>query len=528
MPGEHVAVKWPKLPCMDEQAEAIAFLADPATHGLDGPAVERIDTHASSVFLAGERAFKLKRAVRYSYLDYSTVALREAACRAEFEINRRIAPSLYLGVRAIRRRADGSVGFDGAGETVDWVLEMRRFAAAGLFDRLAEAGALSPALLRDLADAIAAFHAAAEPVTTLGGSAGIARVIDGNAENFRAAREILDQTACARLERAQRAALAACADLLDRRRARGRVRRCHGDLHLGNICLVDGKPTLFDAVEFSAAISSIDVLYDLAFLLMDLIHRKLDAGANFVMNRYLDLARDDDGIKALPLFLSLRAAIRAHVTAAAAPRQRSDQQRRRAASAARRYLALAETLLAPAAPRLVAVGGLSGSGKSTIAQALAPDLPPPPGARVLRSDVLRKALLDVPPETRLPPAAYSHAMNKQIYAALLQGAAHLLDAGASVVLDATFIDPKDRAAAEQVAKNARVPFAGLWLAARPQVMAARLEERRGDASDATAAVLERQLESDPGAVTWSRIESGGPLARVTAAARRAAGIAPRS
>jgi aminoglycoside phosphotransferase family enzyme/predicted kinase len=510
---------------MDDQAEAIAFLADPATHGLQGGVVDRVDTHASSVFLAGDRVFKLKRAVRYSYLDYSTVALREAACRAEYEINRRIAPALYLGVRAIRRRADGDVGFDGAGETVDWVLEMRRFDAAGLFDRLAENGQLTQPLLRELADAIAAFHAAAESVTSAGGSTGIAAVIDGNAENFRVAHEILDQSACSRLTAAQRAALDACAGLLEQRRARGRVRRCHGDLHLGNICLVDGKPTLFDAVEFSEQISSIDVLYDLAFLLMDLIHRKLGGGANFVLNRYLDLARDDDGMKALPLFLSVRAAIRAHVTAAAAPRQRSDQQRRQTASAARRYLALAQTLLEPATPRLVAVGGLSGSGKSTLALAVAPDLLPPPGARVLRSDVLRKTLLDVAPETRLPPDAYSHAMNKQIYAALLQGATRLLAAGASVVVDATFIDPKDRAAAEQVAKNAGVPFTGLWCAARPQVMAARLAQRRGDASDATAAVLERQLESDPGPIAWQRIDSGAGLSRVAAAARRAIGIA---
>src|SRR5579885_1446540 len=454
LPGVPAPVKRPKLGPMDDQSEAIRFLADPATHGLEAHAVERIDTHASIVFLAGERAFKLKRAVRYPYLDYSAVALREAACRAEFELNRRIAPMLYLGVRAIARRADGGLGFDAGGAVVDWVLEMRRFDAKGLFDRLAEDGALTPELLRALADTIAAFHAGAERVAAAGGRAGIAAVIDGNAASFRAVPAILDPAACARLEAAERAALDAVAALLDRRRDEGRVRRCHGDLHLGSICLVDGRPTLFDAVEFSAAINEIDVLYDLAFLLMDLLYRKLDAAANAVMNRYLDLARDDHGMAALPLFLSLRAAIRAHVTAAAAAAQRGDQQRRQKAAAARRYLALAETLLAPAPPRLVAVGGLSGSGKSTIAQALAPDLPPAPGARVLRSDVLRKTLLDVPPEARLPAAAYSHAMNKQIYVALNQTAARILAAGRSVILDATFIDPKDRAAAEQVARNA--------------------------------------------------------------------------
>lgn len=511
---------------MSDQDAVIEFLADGASYGLAGRPVERIDTHASIVFLIGDRVFKLKRAVRYSYLDYSTVALREAACRAEFAINRAIAPALYLGVRAIRQHNDGMLGFDGEGAACDWVVEMQRFDAAGLFDRLAETKRLGQPLLRALADVIAAFHAGAEPVPEAGGSAALERVIAGNDDNLRAAEGVLDRAAVARVGQAARAALADCADLLERRRQKGKVRRCHGDLHLGNICLLDGEPTLFDAVEFSPEISTIDVLYDLAFLLMDLIHRKLGPGANFVLNRYLDLTRDDDGLKALPLFLSLRAAIRAHVTAAAVAQQTSDQQRRRKAAAARSYLALAEALMAPAKPRLIAIGGRSGSGKSTLALALAPDLAPAPGARVLRSDVLRKALLDLPPETRLPANAYSHAMSKQIYAALQHHAARVLAGGTSVIMDATFLDPDERAAAALVAKNVGVPFTGLWLETERAVMAARLDDRRGDASDATAAVLERQLESDPGPIEWHRIDTAATPARVAAAARRAAGIAP--
>jgi uncharacterized protein len=510
---------------MSAQDEVMAFLADGASHGLAGQKVERIDTHASVVFLVADRAFKLKRAVRYAYLDYSTPALRETACRAELALNRRLAPQLYLGVHAIRRRADGGLGFDGTGELVDWVVEMRRFAASGLFDRLADEGRLDRDLLRQLADTIAAFHAGAEVVRNAGGAAGIARVIAGNAESLRDAGAVLDQAAVTRVTAAAHRALQSCAALLDRRRGEGKVRRCHGDLHLGNICLVDDRPTLFDAIEFSDAIACIDVLYDLAFLLMDLIHRGRAGDANFVLNRYLDRARDDDGLAALPLFLALRAAIRAHVSATAVAQQPNAPLRQHKEDAAHAYLGLADSLLPSPQPRLIAIGGRSGSGKSTLALALAPDLPPLPGARVLRSDVLRKALLGLPPETRLPPGAYSHAMSRQIYATLQQQAARALGAGSSVIMDATFLDPAERDAAALVARNAGVEFTGLWLEARREVMATRIAQRQADASDATLSVLDQQLAGDPGPITWQRIETGGPLARSLTSVRRAAGVA---
>ena len=223
----------------------------------------------------------------------------------------------------------------------------------------------------------------------------MARVIDGNRDNLRAAGTMLDQDAVTRVDAASRAALDAGAELIERRRQSGKVRQCHGDLHLGNICLYDGQPVLFDAIEFSADLTAIDVLYDLAFLLMDLVHRGLGALANLVLNRYLDLARDDEGLRLMPLFLSVRAAIRAHVTAAAAAQRSADAALQ---DEARRYLALAESVFRRDAPRVVAIGGRSGSGKSTLAQAVAPDLGAVPGARVLRSDVLRKAMLDLPPE----------------------------------------------------------------------------------------------------------------------------------
>jgi len=370
---------------------------------------------------------------------------------------------------------------------------------------------------------VAAFHANAERARDgIGGD--LARVVADTVANLRAAGDALDQDAVARLDQAARAALSAQTSLLERRRRDGKVRRCHGDLHLGNICLIDGKPTLFDAIEFSVELATIDVLYDLAFLVMDLVHRRLGGHASLVLNRYLDLARDDEGMAAMTLFLSARAAIRALVTNTAAALAGDEKQRQAKRDEARQYLALAEAVLAPAKPRVIAIGGRSGSGKSTVAQALAPDLSPVPGARILRSDVMRKTMLDLAPETKLPDSTYTRAMGRQVYARMEHEAARLIGAGVSVILDATFLDPRERQEAELMATNAGVPFTGIWLEAPGEVMAARLDERRGDASDATAAVLDRQMRGELGAMTWRRVESGGSLPRVLAAVRRAAGL----
>jgi len=267
------------------------------------------------------------------------------------------------------------------------------------------------------------------------------------------------------------------------------VRRCHGDLHLRNICLLDGKPTLFDCLEFSDALASIDVLYDLAFLLMDLEHRGLTDFANLVLNRYLDLTDEDDGLPAMPLFLSLRAAIRAHVTATAMDQAAHAESTLDMAAEARRYLDLAAQLLRPRPRRLVAIGGLSGSGKSTLAAALAPGI----GARVLRSDVIRKHLFGVAPETRLPASAYAPEVSHRVYETLGEKAAAALAAGYSVIIDAVSLKPEERRSFAPVAEAAAVPFWGLWLAAPASTMEARLRARRHDASDASPEVLTQQL-----------------------------------
>lgn len=522
----------------DSQAAVIAFLADPASH--DGAAVERVATHASLIFLAGNRAYKVKRAVKYPYLDFSTLDRRRRACAAEIRINRRTAPALYQGIAPVLRDADGGLRLGPIDDSpaddaampdaaVEWVVVMRRFDQDTLFDRLAERGALTDALMRDLAGTIAAFHDRAEPRPDSDGAQAMGWIINDNVEEMAAWPEIFAPDKVARLSALSRTALAKVSALLDRRAADGWVRLCHGDLHLRNICLVDDQPTLFDAIEFNDAIAVVDVLYDLAFLLMDLEYRGLRRLANLVLNRYLEAVWAADankgdatarGLAALPLFLATRAAVRAKVQATAADKMAGGEARKARAEAAR-YLNLALDFLAPADARLVAVGGLSGTGKTTLARGLAPDLAAAPGAVVLRSDVTRKHLTGVAEDTVLPPSAYTPAMSRRVYAVLLDRARQLLAAGRGVVTDAVFAGAQEREDVEAVARAAGARCDGVWLEAGEDVLVERVEQRRGDASDADAGVVRRQLGYDVGPITWARVDASGSPAQVLSRARDA-------
>jgi hypothetical protein len=436
---------------------------------------------------------------------------------AELAVNRRTAPDLYLGVMAVTRQADGRLQLGGDGMPVDWLVEMRRFDGATLFDRMAAEGRLTAGLLLQVADAVARLHAGAETTSAWGGEAGIRFTIDTNAASFAAfVPQIFEAAVIRRLTEASRTWLARLAPLLEARRLGGRVRRCHGDLHLGNICMVDGRPTLFDAIEFNDDFACIDVLYDVAFLLMDLHFRGLGSLATDLLGRYLASTDDLEGLAALPLFLSLRAAIRAHVSAATATG--GDHKTHSVTASA--YLERAIGYLSPPPPRLVAVGGLSGSGKSRLARLLAPVIGAAPGALVLRTDVLRKRLAGVAPEVRLPPDAYGKAMTERTYRALCRGAERALAAGHAVIADAVFARPEQRAAIEGVAVRLGVAFDGLWLEADAAVMRERIEGRRHNASDATVAVLEQQLQYPLGAITWQRLNSTGAIEEAMENARK--------
>ncbi len=492
----------------EDQSDVVAFLISSTAHA--GAAVERIDTHASIVFLAGERAWKLKRAVRYDYLDYSTADRRRAMCDAEVRINRRTAPALYRGVTAITRQADGSLAVDGAGTPVDWLVEMARFDQSCLLDRLAEAGVLPLDLMGPLAHVIAKFHRAADCRMNQGGWKSMRRVIDGNAVGF--AEEgagILDRGRCARLSDHARFVLDRDDGVLELRCEQGLVRQCHGDLHLRNILMLDGEPTLFDAIEFNDEIAWIDVLYDLAFLLMDLGRLGLPHHANVLWNGYLAETGDLDGLPLMPLFLSCRAAVMAKTTATAANLHPAAERRMALQALANDYLTRAQALLEPAPARLIAVGGLSGTGKSTMAMALAPSLGATPGAVVIRSDEIRKKLCGVKPLDRLGPEGYTAEVSRRVYATLIDQAEKVVRGGYSAIADAVFAESADRDAMQHVAKAAGVPFVGLWLKAPEQVLISRVEEREPGVSDAGVDVVRRQLAYGLDSRHWHRLDASG-------------------
>jgi uncharacterized protein len=494
-----------------EQDAVIAFLADPASHG--GKPVEHMETHISHVFLAGDTAYKLKKAVKLDFLDFSTLELRHKACNRELELNRRLSPDLYLGIEPITRTGSG-LAIGGHGPAIDWVVVMKRFSQNDLFDRLARDGKLTPELIARLADKVADLHGQIEVRSDLGGADTMTATIRNAFEALEKAPDFglkrkAEEDLCDRLlvEVAKQAAR------LEKRRQAGMVRYCHGDMHLANICLHDGEPTLFDAIEFDDAIACVDVLYDIAFPIMDLVSFDEPTLANQLLNRYLESSGDYSGVALLPLFLSARAAIRAMALGMAAGSPGSDK-----AGRATRYFELSGAFLDPAPSQLVAVGGLSGTGKSVLARGLAPKIGAEPGAIMLRSDGIRKRLFGKRQEERLPPEAYGGDVSARVYRTLLDQARQCIDQGAGVIADATFLRQADRDGIEALANETAVPFTGIWLEAPLDTLTSRVTTRSADASDATAEVVRHQRAEGTGAISWQRLRADRPAADVRAEA----------
>lgn len=502
------------------QDAVIAALSDPAFHG--GTAVDVIETHAAMVFLAGNRALKIKRAVRFPFLDYATLRLRRTACEAELRVNRVFAPQIYRRVVAITHDRCGKFTLDGDGPTAEWAVEMQRFDPEETFDRIAERDGIDEPATRALADAVLAAHARGPAMQTDRWLAALREYLTQNDDAFIERHDLFDVAAVRALSRRSREALDTLRPLLRRRGRDGFIRRLHGDLHLGNIVRLDGAPVLFDAIEFDEWVATGDVLYDLAFLLMDLWARELPLAANQIFNRYLQHAREPshlDALAALPLFLSLRAAIRAKVTAARLTGAHAGDPE--IAARAQHYFRLACDFIAPRKPVLVAIGGLSGTGKSLLARALAAEISPAPGAVLLRSDVARKNLYAVPETQRLPATAYTQKITRRVYDGLFEQAGRVLAAGHSALVDAVFTQPQERAQIGAVAENHACRHIGLFLEADLATRMKRVGARTGDASDADAAVVQRQSSYDLGHLSWERIDASGTPDDTLSAARTA-------
>jgi aminoglycoside phosphotransferase family enzyme/predicted kinase len=507
----------------DGQDEVFGFLGDPASHG--GQKVQRIDTHAASVFLAGDRALKVKRAVRFPFLDYSTLPKRKQACEAELAVNASYAPEIYRGVVAITREASGKLAIAGAGAPVEWAVEMRRFDEKRTLDHIA--GEIDEALADALGRAVAAAHAKTRAVDPQAWIAALGSYVDEHVETFLQHPDIFPAADVESFASASRAAYRRIVPLLRERGRQGFIRRIHGDLHLGNIVLIGSRPVLFDAVEFSDIIASGDVFYDLAFLLMDLLERRLAPAANIVFNRYLAETRrveDFDALAAMPFFLTTRAAIRAKVTAARMERLK-DGERKSIAAAARAYFDFAMRAIVPPRPEFIVVGGLSGTGKSKLARMLAPEVNPMPGAVIVRSDVERKVLFGVGETEKLPADAYTEDVTARVYATLADQARRVVAAGHSVIVDAVFARQEERAAIAETAKAAHLPLRGLFLTADLKTRLGRVGARLRDASDADPGVAQAQEHYELGSFDWTPIDASGTPEATLGRAKAALGHA---
>ena len=506
----------------DDQATALAAhaamvaqLRRPGACGGHPDAAGLIATHLSSLLLAGDHVYKLKKPVLLAFVDFSTLALRQAACLEELRLNRRTAPQWYLDVVPVLQASTGAViagpGQVPAGVVVDWAVRMRRFDHRQTVDRLASEGRLTEPQVDRLAEAVAAFHAGQPPLAVGPGHA--EATCQGVRDNWAELLALLTAAVTATAPAAADIA-AAAADLagqvaalqgwsraaerpalMDQRARDGRVRDGHGDLHLGNLFWADGVAVLFDALEFDARLRQIDTIGDLAFPFMDLLAHGLPQWGWRFINRTLEASGDWAALPLLAWWAVHRAAVRAKVALLGVPAGADDQARAAGLAKARRYLDVASALAAPARPQLVLMMGLSGSGKTAVAGQLAQQL----GGVRLRSDVERKRLFGLAPTARAAPALglYEAEVTQRTYARLQDLAAAAVQAGVPVVIDAASLQRAERDALRLLAQRLGVPFTLLLCEAPAAVLQQRLDQRQAagdDPSDATAEVLLHQLQ----------------------------------
>jgi len=457
--------------------------------------VERLETHISWILLAGDYAYKIKKSLDLGFLDYTTLPRRHHFCTEEVRLNGRTAPDLYLGVSRICGPADAPV-IDGDGETLEYAVRMRRFDQGQELDRRLAAGEVTTAELEELARFVARFHdaaPAADPESDFGTPEQVRQPVG---ENFtQIAERLQDEQAQLWLTRLRKAAerrFERLRPLLESRRASGAIRECHGDLHLGNILLTEEGPALFDGIEFNPHLRWIDVINDLAFLLMDLEARQRPDLAWRVLNHYLEWRGDHAALALLPWYLAYRAMVRAKVAVIRWSQCETEQERQRLREEYRSYLALAERAGPAHSPFLLITHGLSGSGKTTRSQPLIDRL----GAIRIRSDVERKRLFGLAPDadsgSALATGIYTPEASARTYARLLELAEMLLAAGFPVIADATFLAETQRRPFRALAERLRIPFIILHCRAPLATLEARIERRDGDASEADHSVLARQ------------------------------------
>ena len=503
---------------IDDQSAVIAALSKPEAYGFK-PLHNKIivkDTNISKVFLTGEKAFKLKRGVKYPYVDYSSMEKRGAACRRELEICERFAPDLCFGVEEVVADKKGRIFLrsacsDKEAEVVDYVLVMRQFEENMLFENMVDRGDLDRFEMMDTAEKIFELHQKAEVITSRNPVDIIrGRIYENNAMIRCFVPDVFDDEDVDALEEAQLQALEDNRELLLKRQTENKIRWCHGDLTLRNLAMWKGQVMPFNPIEFYDDLTQIDTMYDFAFLLVEMESKGQRRLASILLNHYLALSQDWDGIPVLPLFLSCRSAVNAYVFAQRASEIENKHESMLMANRAFEQLVISKHFLEREKPVLIACGGLSGSGKSRIARESAPFIGTPPGAVIVRDDVLRKNILNLDLEKNLNTQEYTPELEDQVFREVCDKCRFLLAGGQSVVADALFHNPEQRRAIEALAREMNVEFKGLWVDAPLEVRAERVAQRKRNPSDVkTLEELKKQLDIDVGFVTWDKIDTSG-------------------
>jgi aminoglycoside phosphotransferase family enzyme/predicted kinase len=477
----------------------IRALLDPLRHPQPAATVDLVETHASWVLLAGDTAWKIKKPVVLPFLDYGSLAKREACCRAELALNRRLAPELYLDVVSIGGSDEAPVF--GALPAIEWAVRMRRFDEAGRLDHVAARGELTPEHVQQLAAMLVEFHAAAPAAPEASRFGEPAQVLAAARENFVELRTLLpaaDQPEIETLASWTEAEYGRRTAHFAARKRAGRIRDGHGDLHLGNLVLFDGRVHVFDCIEFNDDFRWNDPVSEIAFLWIDLLDHGRAGLAAWLLNSWLEAGGDFDAILLLRYYAVYRAMVRAKIAGLRA-RQEDAAQAALEIEGARGYLELGGRIAVPSAPTLAITCGLSGSGKTTASTArlLDPDQACAGCLIRLRSDVERKRLFGLAPLAASGSATdagiYTPEANTRTYARLLDLARSLLQAGWPVIVDAAFLRRAERDAFRNLAAELGVDFGILLTRADPAELRQRILARRDDASEATVEVLERQL-----------------------------------
>jgi aminoglycoside phosphotransferase family enzyme/gluconate kinase len=455
--------------------------------------IEMIQTHVSYVLLTGDYVYKIKKPVNFGFLDFSSLEKRHHFCLEELRMNQPIAPEIYLEVLPITQ-ADDQMILGGEGQAVEYVLKMHQFPQDALFITMFEQGKLTLVNMEELGRVVAQFHDKTVTNDYIRSFGEVSKIREAFDENYQQTEKYIGAAQTQQQYQETKAFTDRFFEqqqkIFTTRREQDRIRECHGDLHLRNICLWHDKIQLFDRIEFNEPFRFVDVMYDVAFTVMDLEARGRKDLGNAFLNTYIEQTGDWEGLQVLPLYLSRQAYVRAKVNSfllddSGVP----EEAKQEAAAVASNYYRLAWEYTKTNHGQLILMSGLSGSGKTTVARHLARDL----GAIHLRSDAVRKHLAGIPLEQKGGSELYSSQMSQKTYQRLLELGLMLTKQGFSVILDAKYDRQALRQEAIEQAKTQELPLKIIHCTAPEDVLRDRLSSRMGDVSDATADLLTQQI-----------------------------------